>query len=247
MGQPEDYSDIDDDYTENRNQYNNATSKNKKIFRDGNDKILGGVCSGLGHYLNIDTIWLRIAFIVLIASGFPVFIYILLWILLPEAKTTSEKLQMEGEPVNIDNIEKKIRDEFENLSSKLKDGANELSDKISGADYDKLKYQTKSGLQDFIETIGKILASFFKIFGKFLGGLLLFIAGITLIALFIGLFSIGSLEILNFANEFIHYPPFFYDSIVPKWLLTSFLFILIGIPFIALFILGLRIISPNIK
>lgn len=248
MGQPEDYSDSEDNYADNTSS--NSTNKktnSKKIYRDGDDKFLGGVCSGLAHYLAIDTIWIRLAFIILTASGFPVFIYILLWILLPEAKTTSEKLQMEGEPVNIGNIEKKIRDEFENLSFKLKDGANELSDKISSADYDKLRSQTKSGLQDFLNTIGKILSAFFKIFGKLLGGLLLFVTGMTLIVLFFGLFSIGSLEILNFGNGFVQYPPFFYDSVLPKWLLTSFLFILIGIPFLALFILGLRIISPNIK
>jgi len=45
----------------------------------------------------------------------------------------------------------------------------------------------------------------------------------------------------------VQYPPFFYDSVMPKWLLMTFLFFLIGIPFVVLFILGLRILSPNIK
>ena len=45
----------------------------------------------------------------------------------------------------------------------------------------------------------------------------------------------------------IHYPPFFYDSAMPKWLLMTFVFFLIGIPFVVLFILGLRILSPNVK
>ncbi len=245
MGQPEDYADGDEPYTEQTNS--KTKSRAKKLFRDGDDKFLGGVCSGLGHYLAIDSIWIRLAFIILTASGFSVFFYILLWILLPEAKTTSEKLQMEGEPVNIGNIEKKIRNEFESLSLRLKDGASELSDKISSADYDKLRYQTKSGLQDFIDTLGKIASVFFKVFGKFLGGLLLFIAGAVLVSLFLGLFSVGSIEVLNFDNNLVHYPPFFYDSLLPKWLLAIFLFILIGIPFVALFILGLRILSPNVK
>jgi len=246
MGQPEDYSDGEETYSES-SSYRTRSRNTKKLYRDGDDKFLGGVCAGLGHFLGVDSIWIRLAFIILTASGFPVFIYIILWILLPEAKTTSEKLQMEGEQVNIGNIEKKIRDEFESLSLRLKDGANELSDKISSADYDKLKYQTKSGLQDLIDTLGRIFSVFFKVFGKFLGGLILFIAGVTLISLFLGAFSVGSIEILNFDNNFISYPPFFYDSILPKWLLTLCLFLLIGIPFLALFILGLRILSPNVK
>ena len=69
---------------------------------------------------------------------------------------------------------------MKSLSAKLKDGANELTDKITSADYEKLRAQTKSGFQDFIDTMGKILLTLFKVFGKFMGVLLIFIAGITI-------------------------------------------------------------------
>ena len=248
MGQPEDYAEAEESYNEN-SSYNSRTrnKSSKKLFRDGDDKFLGGVCSGIAHYFNVDVIWIRIAFIVLVASGFSPLAYVILWFLLPEAKTTSEKLQMEGEAVNIDNIEKKIRNEFESISSKLKDGASDLTDKISSADYDKLREKTKSGFHDFIDTIGSILLTLFKVLGKFIGILLIFIAGITLISLLLGAFSVGSLEFLNIDNELVHYPPFFYDATIPKWLLSISLFVLVGIPFIVLFILGLRILSPNVK
>ncbi|WP_437824406.1 PspC domain-containing protein [Tenacibaculum mesophilum] len=249
MGQPEDYAEAEEGYSENTSYNYKRNTSNKKMFRDGGDKFLGGVCSGLGHYFNIDVVWIRLAFLILTLAGFGFGIigYIILWVILPEAKTTSEKLQMEGEAVNIDNIEKKIRNEFENLSSKVKEGAHDLSDKISNADYQKLRNQTKSGFQDFIDTMGKILLAVFKVFGKFMGVLLIFIAGITIISLLLTLFSVGSLEILNFDGDMIHYPPFFYDSAMPKWLLMTFVFFLIGIPFAVLFILGLRILSPNVK
>ncbi|GFD92799.1 hypothetical protein KUL156_52770 [Alteromonas sp. KUL156] len=249
MGQPEDYAEAEEGYSENTSFNHKRNTSNKKMFRDGDDKFLGGVCSGLGHYFNIDVVWIRLAFLILTLAGFGFGIigYIILWVILPEAKTTSEKLQMEGEAVNIDNIEKKIRNEFENLSSKVKEGAHDLSDKISNADYQKLRNQTKSGFQDFIDTMGKILLAVFKVFGKFMGVLLIFIAGITIISLLLTLFSVGSLEILNFDGDMIHYPPFFYDSAMPKWLLMTFVFFLIGIPFAVLFILGLRILSPNVK
>ncbi|MCG7501502.1 PspC domain-containing protein [Tenacibaculum sp. Mcav3-52] len=249
MGQPEDYAEAEEGYSENTSFNYKRNTSNKKMFRDGDDKFLGGVCSGLGHYFNIDVVWIRLAFLILTLAGFGFGIigYIILWVILPEAKTTSEKLQMEGEAVNIDNIEKKIRNEFENLSSKVKEGAHDLSDKISNADYQKLRNQTKSGFQDFIDTMGKILLAVFKVFGKFMGVLLIFIAGITIISLLLTLFSVGSLEILNFDGDMIHYPPFFYDSAMPKWLLMTFVFFLIGIPFVVLFILGLRILSPNVK
>lgn len=248
MGQPEDYAEVEDGYNESSSSSYRKTST-KKLFRDREDRFLAGVASGLGHYFNIDVIWVRLIFLIstLAGFGFGVLTYIILWILLPEAKTTAEKLQMEGEAVNIDNIEKKIRNEFENLSSKLKDGAHELSDKITSADYEKLRAQTKTGLQDFIETLGKILLAVFKVLGKFMGVLLIFIAGLAIVSLLLTVFSVGSLEVIGFDHEFIKYPPFFYDSVMPKWLLAIFLFVLVGIPFIVLFILGLRILSPNVK
>ncbi|MFL0131681.1 PspC domain-containing protein, partial [Tenacibaculum maritimum] len=246
MGQPEDYTDTEDTFTDS------SSSKRKtnirKLFRDGNDKFLGGVASGLSHYFNIDVIWVRIAFIALtFGFGFSPLVYIMLWILLPEAKTTSEKLQMEGEDVNIDNIEKKIRDEFNYFSSKIKDGASELGDKVASADYEKLRNQTKSGLHDFLNTLGKITTAIFSIFGKFIGVLLMLVAAIVLLSLIIGGFSIGSLEFINIGNNITYYPAFFYDSILPKWILILLFLIVIGIPFLILFILGLRIISSSIN
>ncbi|AUC15647.1 hypothetical protein BTO06_11020 [Tenacibaculum sp. SZ-18] len=250
MGQPEDYTEAEETYSDD-SSYNygkRSKSSNKKLFRDREDKFLGGVASGLAHYTNIDTIWVRLFFILTaVTTGFGFLIYIILWVLLPEAKTTAEKLQMEGEDVNIGNIEKKIRNEFEYLSTKLKDGASEITEKISSADYEKLRNQTKSGFQDFIDTVGKILSALFKVFGKFMGILLVFIAGIVLISLIFAMFSISSLEILGFDGDFIHYPPLFYDSVLPNWLLTLFGMLLVAVPILALLILGLRILSPNLK
>ncbi len=244
MGQPEDYAEAENDYDQNYS-HQQKNKQPKKLFRDGEDKFLGGVCSGLGHYIGLDNIWVRLTFLVLTLAGygFGFVAYIVLWVLLPEAKTTAEKLQMEGEPVNIDNIEKKIRNEFENISLKIKDGA----DKISNADYEQLRNKTKSGLQDFIETVGRILTALLKVFSKFMGVILLFLAGVIIISLLFAIFSIGSFEILDIGGDYVHYPPFFYNSMLPKWLLVTALILLIGIPFIVLFIISLRILSPSIK
>ncbi|WP_369047725.1 PspC domain-containing protein [Tenacibaculum sp. UWU-22] len=247
MGQPEDYAEAEEEYT-NYNTYEKRNTKTKKFYRDGDNKLLGGVCAGFAHYIDIDVIWVRLLTLILMfGAGFGFILYIIMWILLPEAKTTAQKLEMEGEPVNIDNIEKKIRDEIENLSAKVKNGASEVSDKISSIDYEKLKQQSKSGLQSFIDTIAKIIESVFKVFGKFIGILLIIISGLALISFIAGLFSMGSFEILNVSDQFIKYPPFFYSSMLPLWVLTSFLFFAIGIPFFVLFVLGLRILSNNIK
>ena len=243
MGRPEDYS-VDEELFEDEPKYSSKTAS-KKLFRDSEDKFLGGVCSGLAHYFGMDVIWMRLLWLVLFfffGTGF--LIYILLWILIPQAETTAEKLQMKGEPVNISNIERKIREEFQDVSSRVKSGVNEVSDTVRSSEF---KNKAKSGLQEVIDTIGKIILAILKVFGKFIGALIIFIASITLIALIIGAFSWGSVEMLGFEGDFMDYPPFFFDSILPMWLLIIFGFIAIAIPFVVLFMLGLKILSSNVK
>lgn len=82
----------------------------KKMFRDPERKIIGGVAGGVAAFLNIDVIAVRVIFIVLtIGGGLGVFLYIVLWIILPEARTLTDRVQMQGEPVTLSNIESTIK------------------------------------------------------------------------------------------------------------------------------------------
>lgn len=244
MGKPEDYL-VDEEIFEDEPKYRSKSSS-KKLFRDGEDKFLGGVSAGLAHYLRIDSLWVRLMWVILVVAGFGtgIPIYILLWILIPEAVTTAEKLQMKGEPVNISNIERKIREEFNDVSSRVKDGVNDVTDKVKNSEF---KDKAKSGLQDVIETLGKIFIAIFSVFGKFIGALLILVASLTLIGLLIGAFSWGSFEMFGFGHQFVHNPAFFFNSILPSWVLILFSFLAIGIPFVVLFMLGLKILSSNVK
>ena len=119
MGQPEDYR-IDDEETENTiPKY--ASTMSKKLYRDTENGMIGGVLAGLGHYFGIDKVWLRVFLLIMIfAWGTGFLAYIILWIVMPAAITTAEKLEMTGEPVTISNIERKVREEYENVSDKIK-------------------------------------------------------------------------------------------------------------------------------
>jgi phage shock protein PspC (stress-responsive transcriptional regulator) len=258
MGQPEDYTEGEEAYSDSSYSYKRNSASGKKLFRDGDDKFLGGVASGVAHYFDIDTIWIRLLFLIVTVAGVGagILVYIALWILLPEAKTTAEKLQMEGEAVNIDNIEKKIREEFTNVSEsfrnaanqaseKIKDGASEFSEKMGQTFSAKTK--KNNGLQDFLNAIGEIAMVFFKILGKFIGVLFVIWGAAVILFLIIGGFSLGSFEFLNIDGDFISYPDFFYEATLPRWLLTLSLFTLAGIPFLVLLVLGLRMLSSNIK
>jgi len=246
MGKPEDYM-VDDEIFSDDNYSSYNKRKAKKLYRDGSDKFLGGVSSGMAHYLSVDVIWIRIGWLIAaFGFGFGFIVYPILWILLPEAVSTSEKLEMEGEPVNISNIEKKIRDEITEASSRVKEGFDDVTDKVKNADYKKYKSRAKSGSQDFIETLGRIITTFFMVIGKFIGVLLLIISVATILGLLVGLFAVGSLD-------FIHEDWFYQNSMIynnsglPIWSISILTFILVGIPFFFLFSLGLRILSNNTK
>ena len=181
MGQPEDYRiDPDGDETQ-KNNFNTTNRAHKKLYRDKDKGSIAGVCTGLGHYFGIDAVWIKILFLILASTSFGIIAYIILWIVMPEAVTTSEKLEMTGEPITISNIEKKVREEFENVS-----------DKFKNANYDKMGNQVKTGFGKFVAEISEVFLSIFKIFAKILGVILIMASLAILVILFIGVFTLGS-------------------------------------------------------
>ena len=235
MGQPEDYI-IEDDKTNEQSYRSSTTTSTKKLYRDRDKGMVGGVSSGLGYYFGIDAVWFRLFFVLLVLAGFGAgfLAYIILWIVTPEASTTSEKLEMTGEPVTISNIEKKVREEFENVSEKIKN-----------ADYDKYGNQIKTGANKIGNSFGDFIISVFKIFAKFLG-ILLILSGLTvLFFLLIGIFTLGSGVFIDFpwqgfieAGNFTDYP---------IWAFGLLMFFAAGIPFFFLALLGFKLLSPNMK
>jgi phage shock protein PspC (stress-responsive transcriptional regulator) len=109
MGEPSDFADSSKNFnTSGRAYYVGG----KRLYRDPETKVFGGVCSGLGHYWNIDPVVLRILFfIVALWGGGGVVVYIILWIAIPEARTVAERLEMTGEPVTAENIGKSFQND----------------------------------------------------------------------------------------------------------------------------------------
>jgi phage shock protein PspC (stress-responsive transcriptional regulator) len=238
MGQPEDYM-VDEDIFEDepKKSYAQPVTRAKKLYRDIDHKYIGGVCAGLEHYLGIDALWVRLIFILLavFTSGFGLIAYILLWILVPEAATTSQKLDMRGEPVNISNIERKV-----------KEGFDDVADKVKNVDYEKVGNKVKSGSKTFFDTIGDIILFLFKIFGKFIGILLVLVGAANLIALFIAIVTVGAFDASNFPIIDV-YNTLIEAGIMPVWATLLFGFFALGIPFFFVMYLGLKILVTNLK
>ncbi|GAB3719900.1 PspC domain-containing protein [Flavobacterium koreense] len=236
MGQPEDYR-IDDDAEASKNEPFYVPNKTKKLYRDKDRGLIAGVCTGLGHYTGIDSVWIKIIFLIfaLVSFGWFLIVYLILWIATPKAITTSEKLEMTGEPVTISNIEKKVREEFENVS-----------DKIKNADYDKMGNHIKSGAESAGSKLGNAFTSVFGAFAKVLGALIVvfssFLFLVVAVVSVVMLFSSSMPD--NKIVEFIKTP---IGLETPIWAQGILFFLAAGIPLFFLIILGLKLLVTNLK
>ncbi|WP_339697536.1 PspC domain-containing protein [uncultured Marixanthomonas sp.] len=240
MGQPEDYQ-VDEEMFEDvpptQKSSRRRSSTRQQLFRDIDNKFISGVSSGLGHYLGIDAIWIRLLWIILtiLSQGVFIVVYIIFWILVPAAVTTSDKLRMTGEPVNISNIERKF-----------KEGYDTVADKVKNADYDKYGQKVKKGTSGFFDTLGKIIVTLFTIFVKFLGLLFILISISALIGLIVSLFTLGTVGFWG-TGEVMEYITMFDTTGTPIWIISLLTLFAVGIPFFVLFILGLKMLINNLK
>ena len=116
LGTPEDIADTEGKTT--RDKFSSPGFH--RMYRDPDHRIIGGVCAGMSAYWDIDVIILRVIFAVLVlAGGLGVLTYLILWVVLPEAKTTAQKIEMKGEPVNIHNIKESVKQEFDTVRKKM--------------------------------------------------------------------------------------------------------------------------------
>ncbi|HMQ47069.1 MAG TPA: PspC domain-containing protein [Saprospiraceae bacterium] len=132
MGTPEDFGAepmADAPFEEARQRKGIKTGK--RLFRNPDDEMIGGVCSGIAAYLGIqDPLWVRLAFVIFVISGgFGIPAYFILWAIVPKAETAGDRLAMRGEPINVSNIGKIIEEEIENISEKVNELGNELGSK----------------------------------------------------------------------------------------------------------------------
>jgi len=199
----------------------------RKLYRDPEDKYIGGVAAGLGHYFKIDATWIRLIwlFLALFSGGVFTLIYILFWILVPLAKTTGDLLRMKGEPVNIATIKKKIKEEFDDVTTKIKD-----------LDYEKAGSTLKKKSKNFFQFLENLIRKIPSIILKLIGLLFLLISISSIFALFI-----GSFVLLGLGNLLLPFQ-FFDLGVFPDGFWRIALILAVFIPFIFLFSLGIRLL-----
>lgn len=210
--------------------------KYKKMFRNPDDKVLGGVSSGIAAYFGIDIVVVRVLFVLLIFVGFsgPI-IYIVLWIILPEAKSITDKMEMQGEPVTLSNIEENIKKSFN-----VKEGEENVVVKI-------LLFPFRL-IALLINSISKGLGPLLKFLVeaiRVLVGILIILTGVSTLfglivylGVIIGIFATGDWFVVDFL------PIEVIRNSLPVGTAIS-LFLVLFVPFLLLTLLGVMIISKQ--
>jgi phage shock protein PspC (stress-responsive transcriptional regulator) len=221
VGKPDDFGDDEQEgrsreeesrKEEKQNSQQSYQQVKKTFFRNNDNKMLGGVCSGIAAYFDWDVLAVRIiAIVLLFASSFAIVpIYLLAWIIFPAAKTAPEKLQMQGMPITVENIGKTVAAEAEPVR----------------------KRENRGCLEGFLEVIVAIMKICLVGVGCLIGLPLIFALVIVIIVLFAVLFGVGGGLLGAIPFGFVQDPSFLtFDH--PVLASISFIFV-IGIPLVVL-------------
>ena len=230
MGTVEDFASVDEEGNPAPQPSFGAKVNNRRLFRDPDDHLIGGVCSGIANYFEIQAVWIRLAFVLaFICWGTGLLAYIILWIVVPKAITRADRMAMKGEPLDLQGFKKNFEDEIKNVHGRFNDLHHEARPVI---------YKTRDFVGDFFDHLRVFLTGAGRVLVKILGICILLTCVGFIIALIIGVFAYFA-----YGNTGIyHIFPF---NIINRQYNFPFMagsFLLLALPLLAIILLIIRLI-----
>ncbi|MBC8051560.1 MAG: PspC domain-containing protein [Sphingobacteriaceae bacterium] len=197
----------------------------RTLYKDSDDRMIGGVCAGLGHYFDIEVKWVRLITLLLtLFSGIGLIPYLVLWIVLPTARSRQERMAMKGEAINLQNFKKTFDEETETTKT--------YNDTTYNPPYQRIN--SNDPIREIVAFIGKAV----KVFLKIIVGIIIVLDGFVLLALIVGLvFGLGFINHTGF-QEF----PFNAVSHAYRAPIIFSIFLITIIPLLALIFFALRVL-----
>ncbi|MDB5131366.1 MAG: hypothetical protein JWR02_1115 [Mucilaginibacter sp.] len=185
MGTVSDFEHADDD-SKTGNPFG-YTTENRRLFRDPDDHLVAGVCSGIANYFDVDAVWIRLAFALFFPIGGTGFLlYIILWIIVPKAVTRADRMAMKGEKQNLQGFKKNLEDELSSVRQNLSNFGNEARPFV---------YKARDFAGDFFHHLGIFLNGTGKLLIKLIGVFILLCClglAIFLVVAFVALLAFGT-------------------------------------------------------
>ena len=196
----------------------------KRLYRNPEDRVIGGVAGGLAAYFNMRTSTIRLIFAAPIAlsillsilrgiswghnfeffpnivfgslSGTFILAYVILWMVLPEARSTYEKMEMRGEKVDVNSIRQNVKEGMDNVKDRVRGWSGEVKESAQNFGNKAKEFANTRGkafAKDISETarrgghgLGHAIGVLFKVFFLFIAGTIAFALFVALIALIFG-------------------------------------------------------------
>jgi phage shock protein PspC (stress-responsive transcriptional regulator) len=228
MGKPEDFG--DGEAQEQKTSGPQATSATyekvrRRLYRNPDDRAIGGVCGGLAAYFDIDVVWVRlIMFLLIFFGGLSLWVYIIMWIIIPEAKTTAEKFAMRGESANINSILRSFKEEAEDVKNRFTKYGSETSRNYGEA--------IRSNVGDALRTV-------FSIIARLIGLILVLIGAGCLIGFVVALCGLSIAGANSDISAWVS--AFFTSSSTYAFAVISFILV-VGIPVFMLLYGGIKML-----
>ena len=192
LGAPNDFKEEE----ESNNTHQKETKSKKRLFRHPDEKVIGGVSSGIGAYFGVSMIWIRVIFLLLLfTTGIGFLSYVILWAAIPQAKTTAQKLQMKGEPVNLSNIEKSVKEELNGVKERFGEFRND--NKGNSKSFVHFLERIANFILQVFERVIKFIFNFFNIILIIFASILGFVLFMILFGIIGGAWNVGSLNFIS--------------------------------------------------
>ena len=238
MGKPEDFME-EEEIQEEEKPLADESKIRRRLYRDPDSRVFGGVCGGMAAYFNMDPVVLRIIFFLLffVIGPFNILLYFVLWIAVPNAYTTAQRLEMRGREATVSNIEKSIKEEVKEVKESYKRLRNSDS-------YNKGREQ----MSQFGEMGYNVLKVALKILVVLFGAFLIIFGFIGLFGFILSMF-VGH-SILGAAPWIGHWGPEFYMPELATFfispgsltLLLIAIAFLVGIPLLGILFVGTKMV-----
>lgn len=235
MGNPEDFEETAQPETSTAEP--KGEKIRKRMYRDPENRVLGGVCSGMGAYFNIDPVFLRILFVLLVflGAGISIIIYLVFWVVVPAARTTAQRLEMKGEEPTISTIQKTIQEEVK-----------EVKNNFSKINQSEIIRKGKEVSKKAGNAAGQVFKGLGRAFAVFAGALLIFVGFISFVTFLVSMALGGSAlhSGSGLIQSDIDLPGFLGFFISPTLVSISImlLVLVVGIPLLAIFFVGTKLV-----
>ena len=201
----------------------------KKLYRDMDDRVVAGVCSGIAYFLNTEAKWIRVAVLLMaFLGGFGILVYMILWIIMPKAKSRVEKMEMRGEPANLQGFQRNLDEELQAVKERLGEVNRHAQPLIA---------RLGIFIGEFFEWVGRFISGTGKVIFKIIAGLIIVFGAFCLLMLILTTAAFQGFWDSSIYDSF----PFSIINDGNRGVILFSAFIVLFVPILALVLFSIRV------